>query len=106
MRVFSAPVLASVSQIRHLLEMNDIECEIRGEYRSGGAGEIPATEAWPELWVLDPSRADDAARIVEEALKGGDDKGNPWHCSSCGETVEAQFAACWNCGTAAPDPSN
>lgn len=25
-----------------------------------------------------------------------------WACSSCGEQVEEQFGACWNCGTARP----
>ncbi len=106
MRVYSAPILASVSQIRHLLEMNDIECEIRGEYRSGGAGEIPTTEAWPELWILDPARAEEAARIIEDALKSDGPSGEPWRCAACGETVEAQFAACWSCGATAPDPAN
>jgi hypothetical protein len=103
MRVYSAPILASVSQIRHLLELNDIECEIRGEYRSGGAGEIPTTEAWPELWILDPGRAEDAHRIINDALKDTAPPGTPWKCRDCGESVEAQFAACWNCGATAPD---
>jgi hypothetical protein len=108
MRVYSAPILASVSQIRHMLEMNGIECEIRGEFRSGGAGEIPATEAWPELWVIDPAQAAEAIAIVEDALKeaGGGDTGTPWRCVTCGESVEAQFATCWNCGQAAPDDAD
>ena len=21
-----------------------------------------------------------------------------WHCATCSETIEPQFAACWNCG--------
>jgi hypothetical protein len=30
-----------------------------------------------------------------------DDKGRAtWVCASCGEQVEEQFAACWNCGAA------
>lgn len=104
MRVYSAPVLASVSQMRHLLEMNGIECEIRGEYRGGGAGEIPPTEAWPELWILDPSRAEEAVRVIEDAMKDpGDPDGTPWQCAGCGETVDPHFGACWNCGAPAPN---
>ena len=46
MRIYSAPVLAQVAHIKHILEMHGIECRIQGEYRSGAAGEIPPTEAW------------------------------------------------------------
>jgi hypothetical protein len=28
--------------------------------------------------------------------------GIPWTCPSCGEQVEAQFGACWNCGAQRP----
>jgi hypothetical protein len=24
--------------------------------------------------------------------------GGSWRCSRCGESLEPQFAACWNCG--------
>ncbi|MCE2543243.1 MAG: DUF2007 domain-containing protein, partial [Acidobacteria bacterium] len=51
MRIYSAPVLAQVAHMRQVLEMEGIECRIQGEFRSGAAGEIPPTEAWPELWV-------------------------------------------------------
>ena len=44
MRIYSAPVLAQVTHIKHVLEMHDIECHIQGEYRSGAAGELPPTE--------------------------------------------------------------
>ena len=49
MRIYSAPVLAQVMHIKHVLEMHDIACHIQGEYRSGAAGELPLTETWPDL---------------------------------------------------------
>ncbi|MCS0464278.1 DUF2007 domain-containing protein, partial [Burkholderia mallei] len=27
----------------------------------------------------------------------------PWRCARCGETLDAQFTACWHCG-ASRDP--
>ena len=35
MRIYSAPVLAPVANVKHLLEMHGIECRIEGEHRSG-----------------------------------------------------------------------
>ena len=40
MRIYSAPVLAQVMHIKHVLEMHDIAYHIQGEYRSGAAGEL------------------------------------------------------------------
>ena len=70
MRIYSAPVLAQVMHIKHVLEMHDIACHIQGEYRSGAAGELPLTETWPELWVVDPSNVEEAKRLVAEAPGG------------------------------------
>jgi hypothetical protein len=49
------------------------------------------TEAWPELWVLDATKADEARRLVEDALGEGDPAGDDWLCPRCWETVEGQF---------------
>ena len=68
MRIYSAPVLAEVTHIKHVLEMHDIACYIQGEYRSGAAGELPPTETWPELWVVDLSNVEEAKRLGAEAL--------------------------------------
>ena len=68
MRIYSAPVLAQVTHIKHVLEMHDIACYIQGEYRSGAAGALPPTETWPELWVVDLSNVEEAKRLVAEAL--------------------------------------
>ena len=103
MRIYSAPVLAQVAQMKHLLEMNGIECHIQGEYRSGAAGEIPPTEAWPELWVVDPSHVDEARRLVDEAIQPAGPAQPEWACRSCREVNEGQFGACWNCGASCPD---
>ena len=31
---------------------------------------------------------------------------NSWKCQSCGETLEPQFDACWNCGASRELPSD
>ena len=103
MRIYSAPVLAQVAHMRQVLEMEGIECRIQGEFRSGAAGEIPPTEAWPELWVIDPSNVEAAQRLVDEALKPAAQAQPEWTCARCREVNEGQFGACWNCGTSCPE---
>ena len=53
---------------------------------------------------VSPAVAERALQIVTRHLKGAAVSeaaiAPPWRCSSCGEIVEAQFQACWKCGTA------
>src|SRR5215831_18019067 len=55
---------------------------------------------------VSPAVADRARQIVTRHLKGASVSeaaiAPPWQCPSCGEVVEAQFQACWKCGTAKP----
>ena len=103
LRVYSGPVLATVTHLKNVLDMNGIDCEVRGEFRAAGLGDIPFVEAWPELWVLDPANRHNAERLIREALSGEEPSQSEWQCPKCHEMVEGQFAECWNCGTRVPD---
>ena len=103
MRVYSAPVLAQVTHIKHVLEMHGIECRIQGEYRSGATGELPPGETWAELWVVDPSKVEEAQRLVDEALEPADSAQPEWKCPRCKEVIAGQFGECWNCGASCPE---
>jgi hypothetical protein len=52
---------------------------------------------------VSPAAADRARQIVARHLKGASVSvaalAPPWRCPSCDEMVEAQFQACWKCGT-------
>lgn len=98
MRVHTDPILANVVLVKHVLEAQGISCEVRRASLSSAIGEIPTTEAWPELWVSDDARVDEAKVLVAEALKPADDL-EAWVCPSCQESVDGHFAACWNCAT-------
>jgi hypothetical protein len=92
-----------VGHLKHVLESHGIPCFIKNEYLAGAAGEIPPTESWPELWVVEDRDQRRALQILETAMVSADPLGEPWRCSSCGEESEGQFTACWNCGAARPD---
>lgn len=91
--------VALVNHYRSVLEESGIPCVVRGEYLTVAVGEIPPIEAWAELWVVDESRFDDAARFIA-GLEAAPRDGAAWVCAECGEDNDAAFAACWNCGSA------
>jgi hypothetical protein len=99
--VYSTANTLLVNHVRNLLEVAGIEVQMKNQYLGGGAGELPPTEAWPELWVdeVDVSRAQ---KVVDEFESGGSWSPS-WRCPHCGEIVEGQFSVCWNCGTPRPE---
>ncbi len=62
MRIYSNQLLANVALLKQVLEERGISCEIRREYLSMVSGEVPPIETWPELWILDKSRASEAGQ--------------------------------------------
>ncbi len=93
-----------VGHLQGLLEAEGIRTEIRNEAGSGAAGELPFTQVYPELWILDNR---DEAR-AKALIQGYRDEaaaapvGPDWICPGCGEKVDGVFSSCWNCGTATP----
>ena len=91
-----------------LLELAGIRSDIRNEFGhsiglviTGGVAEFAA----PEVWVDDSDHAD-AMQIVQTFMRSLRDALNPtpeppardeWHCTHCGETVDAALHTCWNC---------
>jgi hypothetical protein len=92
-RIFSSHNLQVVHHARNLLEAAGIRAAVRNEYLGSAMGELPPAECEFELWVL--SEAD--VLRAEEVLQASE-SGTDWRCG-CGETLGAQFTACWRCGT-------
>ncbi|MDX1512358.1 MAG: DUF2007 domain-containing protein [Gammaproteobacteria bacterium] len=101
-RIYSSDNPLIVAHLRQVLEANHIACLTRNEFLLGGAGELPPTECWPELWVLEDFQEPRARELVEATLTPGSDCGAGWMCPACGETLEGQFTACWHCGAERP----
>ncbi|MCP1673044.1 hypothetical protein J2T57_000136 [Natronocella acetinitrilica] len=99
--IYSSHSPLLVSHMRNLLEAAGIRCQTRNMGLAGAAGELPPTAIWPELWVereIDYQRAE---QLVEEAQRDPP-PGQSWRCPDCGETLEAQFDQCWQCGAERP----
>lgn len=97
-RIYSEPTPIFIHQIKDLLEEKGMRSIIKNEHLSGGVGELPPTEVWPELWVINKEDISPAERVVEEFLESIKASPNNWKCSGCGEEIEGQFNICWHCG--------
>lgn len=97
-RLFRSPMMSEVGLVRGLLEQAGIACLVKNERLSGALGDIPFLECEPELWVLNEADLSKAKRILAEH-ESPPSAASKWRCSHCGELVDGQFSACWQCGT-------
>ena len=98
-RVYSEPSPIFIHQIKDLLEEKGINSIIKNELLSGGVGELPPTEVWPELWVVNNDDKQTATNFIDKFLQSIKANSKDWLCEKCGEKVEGQFNICWNCGS-------
>lgn len=99
-RIYSEHSPIFIYHLKDILEEKGISTIIKNEFLSGGVGELPPTEVWPELWVVDKGDGDAAQKIVQEFIESTRSLARDWVCAGCGEQVEGQFRVCWNCGSA------
>jgi hypothetical protein len=97
-RILSSPSPIEVTQLKAMLEDSGIPCFVRNEVSAGLIGEIPISEATPELWIEHDDKLEEALRVKKDWQAGASAVGGAWVCAVCGETSEAQFSSCWKCG--------
>lgn len=102
-RVYSAQNALTVGNLRNLLLSEGIESEIRIPYLAAAGGDLPLTECWSQLWVVNDEDLERAKTLIDGALGPGAQAYAPWKCAACGEEIEGQFGACWNCGASRSD---
>lgn len=83
---------------KDMLQQEGIQCLLKNDRLSAAIGEIPFTECFPELWILDDEIYPRARLLLDGWLaRDTDSAGEPWSCPACGEHSAAHFAVCWNC---------
>lgn len=95
--VFRATTVVEAAHVRNLLQAAGLTCELRNDRLWSALGEIPILEAWPQVWLEDV-RDVEQARAVLRAVESGPNT-PAWSCPACGEWLEGQFTACWQCGS-------
>ena len=101
-KLYTAQNPLTISHLKNILESGGIKCVVKNLYLSAAAGELPPIECWPELWVADDGRYDEAREVVNRTLAPLRSVSKRWTCRSCGREVEGQFSECWNCGSSRP----
>lgn len=101
-KVFVSQNLIDVEMRKEHLEQAGIRCIVKNQRSSGLAEEIPFTEVFPELWVIQDEDCDRARQLLEEDLRALPSNQDTWVCAGCGERHESQFAECWKCGQERP----
>lgn len=94
-KVFTHENRMIVYNMMNLLRGEGIGTLLKNEFAGGGVGDLPAFDTWPELWV-DDAQLEQAQSILREAAHP--DGGAGWFCRGCGESNDAAFGVCWNCG--------
>jgi hypothetical protein len=98
-RLCKAPSLPDAHILRGLLQQSGIEAHVFNEHAQSGVGQLPVSEAYPEVWLADErdlSRAQELIRAFDAAPRETDTV----RCPGCGEDNPANFQLCWSCGTA------
>lgn len=91
-----------IGHLKNVLATFEIKCVTRKMDLIGAAGQLPPTECWPELWVVEDDKAAKAKAILKKTLAPLASVKKVWVCKNCDEKIEGQFSECWNCGC---DPS-
>jgi len=98
-KVYNAPNTNLIYLLKSILEAHNIESVILREQLVGVVGGIAPHDAWPEIWIHDDERLDEALQLIESSIEKSEMLGDPWQCQCCGEEIEAQFTQCWKCDT-------
>ena len=103
--VFVAKHPTEAHLVAEFLNAQGIPTEVRGEALFGVRGDVPPSAATlPTVWVADERAAEARQALASASGDPANTAGSAggWRCTACGESVEPQFAACWNCGAPAP----
>ena len=98
-RIYQANNLPEAYLLRGLLAQAGIDVRIFNENAQGAMGEIPFTQAYPELWLADMGRRDEALAIIAGYEHNSTVSRD---CPCCGEENPQTFELCWHCGKQLP----
>lgn len=96
-KIYSANNLQDAYLIQGLLAEAGIESRIFNEYAQGGLGEIPFTQAYPEIWLENKSDVANAQNIIKQYEQTPAETSNLL-CQNCHESNPDTFEICWHCG--------
>ena len=89
--------------VKGVLESSGIAAIVRGEFLTGGWGELPVDVC--SVWIADDAQYERAQALLLSFLNGDlahELRSQNWRCPKCGEQLEGQLTSCGKCGSARP----
>lgn len=99
-RLYRAANLVEATLLRDLLAQARIEVFVFNQHAQAGAGELPLTEVWPEIWLSNDADLAAAQAVIAGFEERESVAGVERICTQCGEANPAGFEVCWSCGVA------
>ena len=96
-KLYRAANLPDAHILRGLLAQAGIQAHVFNENAQGGLGQLPFTEAWPEVWVSE-DRDLGRAREIVQAFECSPEVIESVRCPACTEENPTSFQLCWSCG--------
>lgn len=96
-KIYSAGNIQDAYLVQGLLNEAGIETRILNEFAQGGVGEIPFTQAYPEIWLINESDIKKANKLLSH-FESRHQQIEELICNQCNETNPDTFEACWHCG--------
>jgi hypothetical protein len=96
-RLYTAADLPDAYLMLGLLERHGIDARVFNENAQGGLGEIPFTQAYPEIWLLDERDLNRGRELVAQYQSASAPVAEI-RCPACGEKNPENFEICWACG--------
>lgn len=102
-KVYSCSSLIELSPFKFSLEAEGIKYLIKNEFSQGAVGELPPTESWPQIWVINDQDFDKAEQLCIEVESKQQESTSEWFCRNCDEINASSFEYCWQCQTLKPE---
>jgi hypothetical protein len=85
-----------VYSVKNVLELNEIQSQVKNEYTHTIGGGLGLANTLAELWLLHDEDYDRAKAVIETQILHPPPL-SPWICDKCGEMNEGSFQVCWKC---------
>ena len=97
-RIYSASSLPEAHLLLHRLRAERISARVFNENAQGGAGELPLTDIYPEVWI-ECSEDEVRARQIVREFESRPAPAGSLVCGTCGESNPSTFEICWKCAS-------
>ncbi|MCE2572580.1 DUF2007 domain-containing protein [Motilimonas eburnea] len=94
--IYTHESLLMVNHVKNLMAQAGIDTVIKNEFSQGALGDIAVFDCWPQLWLTQEGKWQQAQGVIAALSQIAAQP--DWICGHCGETNDASFELCWQCG--------